>query len=102
MQGETLTLAESMGVAGLTNPRGLGLERVAMRAREASVTLSAWRLAISSEEGEGAITLVELPSGSFHRGDGLFLGWPQDRLAIAYEALIPKQVAAVPEIPQLG
>jgi hypothetical protein len=74
-----------------------------MRAREASVTLSAWRLAISSEEGEGAITLVELPSGSvLYRGDGLFLGWPQDRLATAYEALVPKQEAAVPEIPQLG
>lgn len=89
-------------VAGLTNPRGLGLERVAIRGRQSSVTLSAWRLTVASERGEGTITLVEISDGIFHRGDGIFLGWPQDRLAGAYAALSPKDESALPEMPQLG
>ena len=90
-------------VPGLTNPRSLGLARSPIRARRASVTLSAWRLTIASEQGEGTITLVEGPSeGVFYRGDGVFLGWPQDRLASAYEALAPKGEGAPLETQQLG
>jgi hypothetical protein len=91
-------------VPGLTNPRGLRLERFAIRTREASVTLSAWRLEILAEEGQGTIALVEGASGSpFYRGDGVLLGWPQDRLAGAYEALVPKeQAVAADDLPQLG
>jgi hypothetical protein len=67
------------------------------------VTLSAWRLTVAAEEGEGTITLVELsPDDVLYRGDGLLLGWPQDRLGAAYEALVPRDEAAAPEIPQLG
>jgi hypothetical protein len=71
--------------------------------REVSVTLSAWRLTIASEQGDGTITLVELsPENALFRGDGVFLGWPQDRLASAYAALTPKAEAAPPETQQLG
>lgn len=90
-------------VGGLTNPRGLGLARFPIRAREVSVTLSAWRLSAAADEGDGTITLVELSDGGmFRRGDGIFLGWPQDRLAGAYEALIPRDQAAALDMPQLG
>ena len=89
-------------VEGLTSPRGLRLERVAIRGRQSSVTLSGWRLTVASEQGEGTITLVEFASELFHRGDGIFLGWPQDRLANAYAALSPKDESVLPEMQQLG
>jgi len=90
-------------VEGLSNPRGLGLARFPIRAREASVTLSAWRLSAAADEGDGTITIVELSDGAVvRRGDGIFLGWPQDRLTGAYEALIPREQAAAPDTPQLG
>jgi hypothetical protein len=90
-------------VPGLTNPRGLGLERFPIRAREQSLTLAAWRLAAAADEGEGAITLVELPSGEIlRRGEGIFLGWTQERLAGAYDALAPRDDTAPPEMLQLG
>ena len=67
------------------------------------MTLSAWKLSVTSDEGDGAITLAELSSGQLlYRGDGVCLGWPQDRLAAAYEALVPRDQAAAPEMPQLG
>lgn len=82
----------------------MGLERFLIRSREASVTLSAWRLFVDAEEGQGTITLVESSPGSiFYRGDGIFLGWPQERLASAYGALVPKEQAAIADaLPQLG
>jgi hypothetical protein len=88
----------------LTNPRGVRLERFSIRSREASVTLSAWRLDVGADEGSGTITLVEgSPGPSFFRGDGVFLGWPQGRLSGAYEALVPKtQAVAADVLPQLG
>jgi hypothetical protein len=88
---------------GLPNPRSLGLERSPIRVREVSVTLSAWRLTIASEQGDGTITLVELsPENALFRGDGVFLGWSQDRLASVFEALAPRDEAGAPETQQLG
>ena len=90
-------------VQGLTNPWSLALERSPIRAREKSVTLSAWRLTVASDQGEGSITLVEASrEGVFYRGDGIFLGWPQERLGSAYAALAPKDEAAPLQTPQLG
>ncbi len=91
-------------VEGLTNPRGLALDRFPIRSREASVTLSAWRLTVGADEGAGTIALVELgPGAAAYRGDGIFLGWTQDRLAGAYAALRPSNEAAVAmDMPQLG
>jgi hypothetical protein len=98
-----MTVSAAAVVEGLTNPRSLGLERSPIRARQTLVTLSAWRLRIASEQGEGTIILVEPSSEEvFYRGDGIFLGWPQDRLASAYAALAPKDEAAPLETQQLG
>ena len=78
-------------VPGLTNPRGLSLDRFPVRTREGSTTRSAWRLLVSSAEGEGSIVFVEAsPAETFYRGDGIFLGWPQERMAAAYRALRPE------------
>ena len=98
-----MTESAEPSVPGLTNPRGLGLERFPIRAREQLMTLSAWRLSASADEGDGTITLVELPSGEIlRRGDGIFLGWTQERLGRAYDALVPRDDAPPPEMLQLG
>jgi hypothetical protein len=58
------------------------LERVPVRTRESGVTQSAWRMAIDSDSGTGTITLLDFgPGKSLYRGDGAFLGWPQEQLA---------------------
>ena len=98
-----MTPPEPTPIAGLANPRASALERVPIRARESGVTLSAWRLAVSSDGGDGAITLVEIPGGDpVYRGDGIFLGWSQDRLSAAYQAVAPRDEAALPDTLQLG
>ena len=90
-------------VPGLTNPRALHLERYAIRTRESTSTQSAWRLAVGSAEGEGTILFIENSPGEvFYRGDGIFLGWDQERLAAAYAALKPKPEAERFETQQLG
>jgi hypothetical protein len=89
---------------GLTLPRRLGLVRVPIRSREIAVTLSAWRLFLLADEGEGMITRLESREASpLYRGDGVCLGWTQERLARAYELLRPREDAALSEeLPQLG
>jgi len=90
-------------VSGLTSPRGLSLERFPIRTRESGVALSAWRLVVICEEGEGAIVGVEAaPEGQIYRGEGVFLGWSQDRLAAAYGALRPSSEEPGFEVQQLG
>src|SRR5262249_13556230 len=64
------------------------LDRVPVRRRESSVTASAWRLKVISDQGEGSIVLIEVTEQiSCFRGDGIFLGWSQARLAEAYNEL---------------
>ncbi len=90
-------------VSGLTDPRSVSLERAPIRTRESASTLSGWRLAVASREGEGAIFLVDGPGGvPVYRGEGVFLGWTQERLAAAYEALRPRPPEEGFELPQLG
>jgi len=90
-------------VSGVTSPRGLSLERFPIRTRESGATLSAWRLVVICEEGEGAIVGVEAaPEEQIYRGEGVFLGWSQDRLAAAYGALRPSSEEPDFEIQQLG
>lgn len=76
-----------------------------MRARGAGHTFSAWVLRVETDQGDGTIARVEPVPGETHwRGDGVFLGWPRERLAAAWDALR----AAEPEpekdadVPQLG
>jgi hypothetical protein len=79
------------------------LERVDVRSRSNQVTRSAWRLEVTSPSGGGAILLVEVtPAEAHYRGEGIFLGWAQERLAAAYDALAPKSTDKDPELPQLG
>jgi len=88
---------------GLTNPRAIALERFPICTRESSATLSAWRLAISTDDGDGAIYLVEIsPDRSLFRGEGIFLGWPQQRLEPVYRELLPTDEEPPLEPPQLG
>ena len=90
-------------VPGVRNPRVLALDRFLIRLRDGSATQSAWRLSVESDEGQGAIILVEAsPAETFYRAEGVFLGWPQDRLASAYRALLPKPEADGFHMQQLG
>jgi hypothetical protein len=88
---------------GLVNPRGLRLARTPVRSRELAVTLSAWRLFVLAEEGEGTITRLESGDAPpLFRGEGVCLGWPQERLAAAYDSLRPRDDAPNLEFMQLG
>jgi hypothetical protein len=79
------------------------LERIAIRTRESGLTLSAWRLGVSSGKSEGAIFLVETPGGgTLFRGDGICLGWSQERLEETYRRLLPDGGDAEPSVGQLG
>lgn len=90
-------------VPGLTDPRGIALERFLVRTRERAVTQAGWRLAVACKEGEGAIVFVEISSQeTFHRGEGVFLGWPRERMEAAYRALLPKLEEPAFETQQLG
>lgn len=90
-------------VPGLRNPRVLALDRFLIRTRDGSATQSAWRLSVESDEGQGAIILVEAsPEETFYRGEGVFLGWPRERLMSAYRALLPKPEADGFQMQQLG
>ncbi len=90
-------------VPGLAEARMVGLERVPVRTREGSVTLSAWRMTVESAAGSGSIVLVETSGGgSFYRGEGVFLGWPQELMAQAYAALQPDGEEPGMGLPQLG
>ncbi len=90
-------------VPGLTDPRGIELERIPIRTRDLPLTRSAWRLTVAALEGQGSITRVE-PSVEevLYRGEGIFLGWPQERLAQAYGALAPRDESSPAEFQQLG
>lgn len=90
-------------IAGLHEVAIGPLERVPVRARDSHVTVSAWRVLVDSENGSGAIVLLELSSGEhYYRGEGVFLGWPQEKLASTYRALLPEQPEAETQTLQLG
>jgi len=73
-----------------------------IRTRESGATLSGWRLSAGSDQGEGAIVLVEDGAGeAWYRGEGVFLGWTAENLRTAYEALRPRSEESF-EIHQLG
>ena len=95
--------AEGLPLEGLSNARAIALERFPIRTRESSTTLSAWRLEIATDEGEGTIYLVEIsPDRAIYRGGGVLLGWSQPRLEAAYRALKPASAESSSETLQLG
>jgi hypothetical protein len=89
---------------GLTRLARESLTRAQVRTRENQVTLSAWRLLTTSAQGPGVILLIELgPTKVIYRGDGVHLGWGQERLAAVWQALSAASPAEPPfELPQLG
>jgi hypothetical protein len=91
-------------VAGL-NVTGSRVARVAVRARDAGHTFSAWALSVDTLQGPGSIVRVEPSPGETHwRGDGVFLGWSAVRLAAAWDALraAEPEPEPGPDFPQLG
>ena len=97
-----VTATPPPSIAGLTEPTVHTPERVAIRLRESSVTLSAWRMAVSGPEGSGTLVRVETPGGSLFRGEGWFLGWTQEAMSTAWAELLPPSEPDRVEIPQLG
>jgi hypothetical protein len=88
---------------GLTGVRFRTLERVPIRTRESGVTVSAWRLSASAGQGDGSIFSIEASDGGvFWRGEGIFLGWPAERLARAYAKLLPRSEEPPLDLNQLG
>jgi hypothetical protein len=75
---------EGLGEVNATEPT-----RTPLRLRGASVTTAGWRIAVQASRGPGSIVLAEQGAQRFYRGDGVFLGWPQDRLEAAYRAMLP-------------
>ena len=89
---------EAVDVAGLRGARALSLRRMPIRTRDSSVTRAGWSLVVSCSSGEGAVVLAD----SFYRGEGLLLGWPQERLAQLYSALTAAPAGDDGSGPQLG
>jgi len=61
-----------------------------------------WRIAADAPRGPGTIVLAEHGAQKFYRGEGVFLGWPQDRLEAAYRALLPPPQGKSEDHLQLG
>jgi len=88
---------------GLTDVRARPPERVPIRTRTSGATTSGWRFEVECGQGTGAVVLVESsPQESYYRGEGLFLGWPQERLAAVHDALGPRSEEPGFDLPQLG
>ena len=98
----SVTATPPKRIAGLTDPAVTPLDRVAIRLRESSVTLSAWRMAVTAPEGAGTLVRVETSGGTLFRGEGWFLGWAQEAMSTAWTELLPPSEPERVELPQLG
>lgn len=75
---------EGLGEVTATEPT-----RTPLRTRGAAVTTAGWRISVQGPRGAGTIVLAEQGAQRFYRGDGVFLGWPQERLETTWGALLP-------------
>ena len=91
-----------MQIEGLGEVRASEPERVMLRMRGAAVTVSGWRIAVEAPRGPGGIVLAEHGPQKFYRGEGAFLGWPQERLEAAYRGLLPPAQGPGDDHLQLG
>jgi len=91
-----------MQIEGLGEVRASEPERAMLRMRGDAVTVSGWRIAADAPRGPGTIVLAEHGAQKFYRGEGVFLGWPQDRLEAAYRALLPPPQGKSDDHLQLG
>lgn len=94
---------EPSEIAGLTGVLAMSLERVPVRVRSASITFSAWRLELHTDQGAGAVLQIdELAGATCYRGEGVLLGWPQEALSAVYQALLPRPDGSTDDLLQLG
>jgi hypothetical protein len=105
--GAETSAATGNDAFGLTAIEAGPVQRVLVRRRESSVTTAAWRLEVTCDQGAGGIVRVDIATGAgeqpVYRGDGVFLGWSQERLAGAYDALSrPTDDGSSFELIQLG
>jgi len=91
-----------MQIEGLGEVTASEPGRAALRMRGSTVTVSGWRIAVDAARGPGTILLAEQGAQKFYRGEGVFLGWPQERLEAAYRALIPPSQGPGDDHMQLG
>jgi hypothetical protein len=75
---------EGLGEVTATEPA-----RIPLRMRGDAVTVSGWGIGVQATRGSGNIVLAEHGAQRFFRGDGIFLGWTQERLETTYRALLP-------------
>ena len=80
----------------------VSLERTLVRTREVGTTVSAWRMVVDDELGSGTITLIDMDRHPAYRGDGIFFGWTQDKLAAEYQRLNKPSEEPQLDFPQLG
>jgi hypothetical protein len=91
-----------MLIEGLGEVRASEPVRVALRMRGSTVTVAGWRIGVEAPRGPGTIVLAENGPQKFYRGEGVFLGWPQERLEAAYRALLPTSQGPGDDHLQLG
>jgi hypothetical protein len=96
-------MSEMKELPGPGNATVRSLERFPIHTRDTEATQSAWRMEIESDAGRGAIMLIDLSEGqAIYRGEGAFLGWPQDRLAAVFNRLRATPDGPPFELQQLG
>jgi hypothetical protein len=78
-----------MQIEGLGEVTASEPTRAPLRLRDATVTTAGWRISVQAPRGTGSIVLAEHGAQRFYRGDGVFLGWPQERLEATWRALLP-------------
>ena len=84
-------------------PNGMrSLERAPVRVREIGTTVSAWQMIVDSERGSGTITLIDVAGQPSYRGEGVFFGWPQEKLEAEYRRLNKPPDEPRFELQQLG
>ena len=91
-----------MLIEGLGEVRAQRPERFPLRMRGTTNTVSGWRIAVEAPRGPGTIVVADRGAEIFYRGDGVFLGWPQEKLEAAYRSLLPAPEAPELDFPQLG
>src|SRR5258708_258460 len=80
--------SEPKDVAGLTAVRVESLRRVPLRTRQSGVTRAGWRLEVACAQGVGSVVVAEVSaSETWYRGEGILLGWTQEKLAELHGAL---------------
>ena len=70
--------AAQMELFGLSGLSAKAPERVPIRVRSSDRTLSGWRLEVASDQGAGAIVLVDTEA-KYYRGEQILLGWDPHR-----------------------